>query len=195
MLEIKTPVLGESVAEATVAKWHKKAGEGVKKDELLVELETDKVTLEVNAADNGVLESISADTGASVVVGQTLGFIKAGAAASTPAAPPANSNKKDEVKAAPTAKAAQQSLGIESSGPAARKIAAETGVDTSKIEGTGKDGRITKGDILEAGNKKQEIANNSQSTVKADREVRVKMTKLRQTIAKRLKESQNTAAM
>lgn len=194
MLEIKTPVLGESVAEATVAKWHKKAGEGVKKDELLVELETDKVTLEVNAADNGVLEEIKAGEGTSVVVGQTLGFIKAGAAASAPATPPANSNKKEEAKAAP-AKAAnnQQSLGIESSGPAARKIAAETGVDTSKIQGSGKDGRITKGDVINA--PAQAPAAAAAPSAKADREVRVKMTKLRQTIAKRLKESQNTAAM
>ena len=107
MLEIKTPTLGESIAEATVGKWHKKAGDAVKKDELLVELETDKVTLEVNAPDNGVLEAISAESGASVKVGQLLGSIKPGAAGASAPKPAANANtqqaKQQAAQAAPAA--------------------------------------------------------------------------------------------
>jgi len=195
-LEIKTPTLGESIAEATVGKWHKKAGDAVKKDELLVELETDKVTLEVNSPDNGVLESISADSGASVKVGQLLGAVKVGAAASAPAKPAANANAPAApavASASAPAKAAPATpSALENSGPAARKIASETGVDASAIQGTGKDGRITKGDVLEAAQNKPAAVTN---TSNAAREERVKMTKLRQTIARRLKESQNTAAI
>ncbi len=190
-LEIKTPTLGESISEATVGKWHKKAGEAVKKDELLVELETDKVTLEVNAPDNGVLESISADSGASVKVGDILGMVKAGAAAAAASKPAANANKPAApVAAAPAAKAP---AGMEGAGPAARKLASETGVDASGIQGSGKDGRVTKGDVLEAASKPATAP--AASANNAAREERVKMTKLRQTIARRLKESQNTAAI
>jgi 2-oxoglutarate dehydrogenase E2 component (dihydrolipoamide succinyltransferase) len=194
MAEIKTPTLGESISEATVGKWHKKAGEAVKKDELLVELETDKVTLEVNALENGVLEEIKFAQGTSVKVGDILGVIKAGAAASAPSKPAANTNTQQApqqaAQAAPAAKVEIPSA-LANSGPAARKIASETGVDANSISGTGKDGRITKGDVLEAASKPASAspANN------AAREERVKMTKLRQTIARRLKESQNTAAI
>ncbi len=192
-LEIKTPTLGESISEATVGKWHKKAGDAVKKDELLAELETDKVTLEVNSPDNGVLESIAAQTGASVKVGQPLGVVKPGAAgaSATPSAPkPAAA-----APAAPApvaAPAPKIPSALENSGPAARKIASETGVDVSNIAGTGKDGRITKGDVLQAA---ANPAPASAAVNNAAREERVKMTKLRQTIARRLKESQNTAAI
>lgn len=195
MLEIKTPVLGESISEATVAKWHKKKGEAVKKDELLVELETDKVTLEVNALENGVLEEIKAGEGTTVVVDQILGLIQAGGVATVAA--PANQNSTIAVVPAPkpVAAAASQPSALDRSGPATRKIADENNVDASKISGTGKDGRITKGDVLGA-IANPPSSNQSQSTASNEpREQRVKMTKLRQTIAKRLKESQNTAAM
>ncbi|MDX1950059.1 MAG: 2-oxoglutarate dehydrogenase complex dihydrolipoyllysine-residue succinyltransferase [Rickettsiales bacterium] len=194
MLEIKTPTLGESISEATVAKWHKKKGDAVKKDELLVELETDKVTLEVNALDNGVLEDIKAGEGTTVVVDQILGVIKAGAAPAVSA--PANQNASVAPVAKPSTINHQPSTNLDKSGPAARKIASENNVDASNISGTGKDGRITKGDVLNAianppaPSSSQKVASNN-----SEREKRVKMTKLRQTIAKRLKESQNTAAM
>ncbi len=197
MLEIKTPTLGESISEATVAKWHKKKGDAVKKDELLVELETDKVTLEVNALDNGVLEDIKAGEGTTVVVDQILGIIKAGAAPAVSA--PANQNTTQPASAPskPSTINHQPSTNLDKSGPAARKIASENNVDASNISGTGKDGRITKGDVLNAIANPPAPSSSSQSTAtnNADREKRVKMTKLRQTIAKRLKESQNTAAM
>jgi len=202
MLDIKTPTLGESIAEATVAKWHKKKGDAVKKDELLVELETDKVTLEVNAPDNGVVEDIKAAEGTSVKVGDILGSIKEGAVAavSKPAAPaPAQASHQQAAQAAPALKIAPAPAaapkGMEGSGPAARKIATETGVDTANIEGSGKDGRITKGDVLQAASAPQQVAANTGTANNAAREERVKMTKLRQTIARRLKESQNTAAI
>lgn len=198
MVDIKTPTLGESISEATVGKWHKTAGEAVKKDDLLVELETDKVTLEVNALENGVLESISAQTGSSVKVGQLLGVIKAGAAAAAPSKPAANSNTQQApqqaAQAAPALKP-QIPSAIDASGPAARKLASETGVDVNNISGTGKDGRITKGDVLEAAGKQTSGTSTVTNTSNAQREERVKMTKLRQTIARRLKESQNTAAI
>ncbi len=198
MLEIKTPVLGESISEATVAKWHKKKGDSVKKDELLVELETDKVTLEVNALENGVLNEINANEGTTVVVDQLLGSIQVGGAAITPAAP-ANQNS-TAAKAQPSPASApassNASKSLDNSGPATRKIAAENNVDGSKISGTGKDGRITKGDVLGAiANPPSSSNSNNSSASNEPRERRVRMTKLRQTIAKRLKESQNTAAM
>ena len=194
MVEIKTPTLGESIAEATVGKWHKSAGDAVKKDELLVELETDKVTLEVNSPDNGVLESIGAPSGTSVKVGQLLGSVKIGAAAAAPSKPAANTNAAPAAAPAPVAAAPapkpQIPSAIDASGPAARKLASETGVNLTS--GSGKDGRITKGDVLEAASKPASAAAPANNAV---REERVKMTKLRQTIARRLKESQNTAAI
>ncbi len=195
MLEIKTPTLGESISEATVAKWHKKKGEAVKKDELLVELETDKVTLEVNAVDNGVLEDIKANEGTTVVVDQVLGIIRVGGIAAVSA--PANQN--NTVSIAPTSKLPtinhQPLTNLDKSGPATRKIAAENNVDASKISGTGKDGRITKGDVLKSLENPSIINHQPSTSSNEHREHRVRMTKLRQTIARRLKESQNTAAM
>lgn len=195
MLEIKTPTLGESVTEATVGQWYKKAGDSVAKDELLVELETDKVTLEVNSPDNGVLEEIVAGEGDTVEVDDILGKIKEGAAPAKGSSDSASNKKEEKKDSAPASKDSSDgsSKGIDESGPAARKLAAEKGVDTANIQGSGKDGRITKGDVLNApsGSAKPTAAPQSNE----EREVRVKMTKLRQTIAKRLKESQNTAAM
>jgi 2-oxoglutarate dehydrogenase E2 component (dihydrolipoamide succinyltransferase) len=207
MAQIKVPTLGESVSEATVAKWYKKVGDKVAKDELLVELETDKVTLEVNALEDGVLSEIVQAEGATVTVEQILGAIGASAAANatppaasntnTPAAKPQENQKIEAPKAAAPAAASNAPRGLDGAGPAARKLAEETGANVNAIQGTGKDGRITKGDILNAP-AAGASATYSYTAPEAGgevREKRVRMTKLRQTIAKRLKESQNTAAM
>ena len=138
--EIRVPALGESVTEATIAKWFKKAGEAVKADEPLVELETDKVTVEVPAPASGKLSSISAEPGVTVNVGALLGMIEEGAAGAAPSKP-AEAPKK--VEAAPAAKAAEQTLS-----PAVRKMVEENKVDTAAVSGTGKDGRLTKGDVI-----------------------------------------------
>jgi 2-oxoglutarate dehydrogenase E2 component (dihydrolipoamide succinyltransferase) len=201
--EIRVPTLGESVTEATVAKWFKKPGEAVKQDEPLVELETDKVTLEVNAPASGTLSEIVADSGTTVGVAALLGQIAEGAAAAAaPAkaaeAPKAEAPKAEAPKAAP-AKAASAD-----NGPAVARIAAESGVSPAGVAGSGKDGRVTKGDMLAA------IATGGSAAPApapvsaprpasqpedAAREERVKMTRLRQTIARRLKDAQNSAAM
>ena len=189
MADIMTPALGESVAEATVARWTKKVGDAVKKDEMLVELETDKVSLEVVSPADGVLGEILAPEGETVLPGTLLGRVTAGAAATAPApaAPVAEAPKPAPV-AAPAAQA-----------PSVRRIAAETGLDASAIAGTGKDGRVTKGDALAAlearANAPVAVAAPSAPRPVSEREERVKMTRLRQTIARRLKEAQNTAAM
>src|SRR5689334_14247979 len=154
MTDITVPTLGESVTEATVAKWLKQVGESVSRDEPLVELETDKVTLEVNAAANGVLSEIAAAEGATVNVGGLLGRIGDGAAvkpapakkAAAPAAAPAAAQQKAD--AAPAAPPPSASTAEDRSGPAARKLMAEKGVQPADVAGTGKDGRITKGDVL-----------------------------------------------
>ncbi len=183
--EIIVPSLGESVSEATIAKWFKKVGDSVKADEPLVELETDKVTMEVNAPASGALKSIAAAEGKTVAVGALLGLIEVGAAGAVSAP-----------KAAASAPAAQSPIPqapslSPQSGPAARKMLDETGIPASSIAGTGKDGRITKGDIISTSS----TPVTSQVISSTPKEERVKMSKLRQVIAKRLKESQNTAAI
>ena len=214
MADIMTPALGESVTEATVAKWSKKSGEAVKRDELLVELETDKVSLEVVAPEDGVL-SIDAEEGATVVPGQKLGSV-GGAGAQPAAAPKAEAPKaapapepaKAEAPApapppaaAPAAPAAAMPLS-----PSVQRIVTENKLDPSAIPGTGKDGRITKGDALSATAAPAPAAAAPAATpaptptpaaprAPAEREERVKMSRLRQTIARRLKEAQNSAAM
>jgi 2-oxoglutarate dehydrogenase E2 component (dihydrolipoamide succinyltransferase) len=205
MADIMTPALGESVTEATVARWTKKAGEAVKKDEVLVELETDKVSLEVSSPADGVLAAISAEEGATVEPGTVLGVVtEGGAATAAPAAPapkaaaaPAPAPAPTPAPApAPVAAAAPTAAPVS---PAPARIAAETGLDLSKVAGTGKDGRVTKGDALAA----LEARANAPAPAAApaaprpihEREERVKMTRLRQTIARRLKEAQNNAAM
>lgn len=192
IVQIVVPPLGESVSEATIARWHKKAGEAVKMDELIVELETDKVTLEVNAPANGTVAEILVNEGDSVVVGTLLGNIAAGAAAAV-AAPSSPAPAPVQATAAKSASPAiVPSSGIMS--PAASKIVAEKGLNPSAIAASGKDGRITKGDALAA---KPAVSCHAQG-VDIDcsaREERVKMTRLRKTIAERLKASQNTAAI
>jgi 2-oxoglutarate dehydrogenase E2 component (dihydrolipoamide succinyltransferase) len=202
MAEIRVPTLGESVTEATIGKWFKKAGEAVAVDEPLVELETDKVTIEVPAPAAGVLSDIAAKDGETVAVGALLGQIKEGAGAPAAAKPAASTAPEAPKPAAPAAApSADTPLA-----PSVRKMAAETGVDPAKVDGSGKDGRVTKGDMLAAIERAaasptpvpQTAAAVARSPSPADdaaREERVKMTRLRQTIARRLKEAQSTAAM
>ncbi|UPG73930.1 2-oxoglutarate dehydrogenase complex dihydrolipoyllysine-residue succinyltransferase [Roseomonas gilardii subsp. gilardii] len=210
MSDILVPTLGESVSTATVARWLKKAGEAVKADEPLVELETDKVTVEVNAPEAGVLEAIAADEGAEVEVGALLGSIAAGsgAAAAKPAAAPAAPAAPKVEEPRPASGPVSRPGGVETPTkasehaplPAAAKMMAEKGVSAEQIgAGTAKDGRISKGDV-QAFLSRPVSEPSKPAAPKAPRapqagEERVKMTRLRKTIANRLKEAQNTAAM
>jgi len=201
MADIRVPTLGESVTEATVGKWFKQPGDAVAVDEPLVELETDKVTLEVPAPAAGVLGEIAAKNGDTVGVGALLGQIKEGGVAQAkPAAPAA--------KAADVAKVAAPAAAVKSAEmpvpPSVRKMAAESGVDPSRVAGTGMRGQVTKGDMLSAIERAAAAPTPVSAPVQmrtpspaddAAREERVHMTRLRQTIARRLKDAQNTAAM
>jgi 2-oxoglutarate dehydrogenase E2 component (dihydrolipoamide succinyltransferase) len=204
--QIKVPTLGESVTEATVAKWFKAVGDAVRADEPLVELETDKVTVEVPAPAAGVLAEIGADTGATVEVGGLLGMIgEAAASSTTKAQPPQYAEPAPRAaKAAPVAEvaapAAQARAEVAAMAPSARKIAAENNLDAAKIAGTGKDGRITKADALQAVAAPKAAPVPAPAAPRAPRaedprENRVRMTRLRKRIAERLKEAQNNAAM
>jgi 2-oxoglutarate dehydrogenase E2 component (dihydrolipoamide succinyltransferase) len=213
MTEIRVPTLGESVTEATIGRWFKKAGDEVKVDEPLVELETDKVTIEVPAPTAGVLSDIAVKDGETVAVGALLGEIKPGAGAPASAAP-AKAAPQPASAAAPAAQAAPPPRPAAKAPPAdaplapsVRKLAAETGIDVSAVPGTGKDGRVTKGDMLaeiERAAAQPLPVTQPAAAVQvrapsapddAAREERVRMTRLRQTIARRLKDAQNTAAM
>ncbi|WP_297297540.1 2-oxoglutarate dehydrogenase complex dihydrolipoyllysine-residue succinyltransferase [uncultured Methylovirgula sp.] len=195
-IEIRVPALGESVSEATIGRWFKKAGEAVKADEPLVELETDKVTLEVNAPSAGVLTEIAAESGTVVKPDALLGAISEGAGAAS--VPPA------AAKPAPAASPAAAPAAMPPS-PAAAKIAADNSLDVAAVAGSGKRGQVLKGDVLavlaeapaaplvqEAPLPQARVPSPAEDT---PREERVRMTKLRQTIARRLKDAQNTAAM
>ncbi len=193
--EITVPQLGESVTEATVAAWIKQVGEAVKADEPLVELETDKVTLEVPAPAAGVLTEILAQEGDTVEVSALLGRIDESATAAPGAAKPA---PKPATPATAPASAAAETAYPPS--PSAQRIIEERGLDASRIPGTGKDGRVTKADALAALEMKAVPKTklpepSTASRPNADREKRVAMTRLRRTIAQRLKDAQNTAAM
>jgi len=197
-IEIKVPAMGESVTEATVARWFKKEGESVARDEPILELETDKVTVEVPAPAAGAIESISVQAGATVQVGAILGSIAEGKAG---AAPKAQAPKAEAPKPAPAAAAAPVAPKAETPAmPAARRISEESGIPTSSVAGSGRDGRVTKGDMLGALEARASrpaqpaAAAPSGPRVMAAREEKVAMTRLRKTIALRLKESQNTAA-
>ncbi len=213
MTEIRVPTLGESVTEATIGRWFKKAGDAVAVDEPLVELETDKVTIEVPAPSAGTLGDIIAKDGETVAVGALLGQINDGA---TGAAKPAAASAK--AAASPAAAAAASAAASATTtarvppadaplAPSVRKISAESGLDAATVPGSGKDGRVTKGDMLAAIEKAASAPtpiNQPAAAVQvrapspaddAAREERVKMTRLRQTIARRLKDVQNTAAM
>jgi 2-oxoglutarate dehydrogenase E2 component (dihydrolipoamide succinyltransferase) len=217
MAEIRVPALGESVTEATIGKWFKKPGDAVAVDEPLVELETDKVTIEVPAPAAGVLSGIAVKDGETVAVGALLGEIKEGAAPakpaprpSAPAAPPATpaaATSPAPSVPAPQPAAAKAPPPETPLAPSVRRLAAESGVDAATVPGSGKDGRITKGDMLaaieRAAAQPMPVAQPAAAVQvraptppdDAAREERVRMTRLRQTIARRLKEAQNTAAM
>ena len=179
-VNIVVPPLGESISEATIASITKKVGDAIKIDELLIELETDKVTLEINAPISGVLTNLSVKIGDSVIVGQIVGEINPeGAVSSAPKTEAPKQVASAEIKV-------EQGLA-----PSVKRIAEEQGLDLTNAKGTGKDGRITKGDaltIISGTTSSNAVVNNREET-------RVKMSKLRQTISKRLKESQNTAAI
>ncbi len=192
MTKILVPTLGESVTEAIVSKWLKQEGEAVAQDEPICELETDKVTLEVNAPASGVIAKITFGEGKTVEVGAVLGEITEGgvAAPKKEAAPAAN---------APTPAAAAPA---EKLSPAVQKMTADNNINPADVAGTGKDGRVTKGDVIahmEAPKAAPAAAPKPAAPVVAraagPREEKVKMTRLRQKIAERLKEAQNTAAM
>jgi 2-oxoglutarate dehydrogenase E2 component (dihydrolipoamide succinyltransferase) len=215
-IEIRVPTLGESVSEATIGRWFKKAGDAVKVDEPLVELETDKVTLEVNAPSSGVLAEIAAKDGETVGVGALLGQIsdsgaapaKDGKAAAAPSPAPAPATP-----AAPKAAAPAPGAPAMAPSPAAAKIAADHGLDPAAIEGSGVRGQVLKGDVLKIVSRPPTPAAAPAAPAPtpaapapaparapspasdAEREERVRMTRLRQTIARRLKDAQNTAAM
>jgi 2-oxoglutarate dehydrogenase E2 component (dihydrolipoamide succinyltransferase) len=221
MAEIRVPTLGESVTEATIGKWFKKAGDVVAVDEPLVELETDKVTIEVPAPAAGVLTDVAVKDGDTVAVGALLGAIKEGPGAVPAGRPDQKTERAKPIDAGPeqprpkdaapspppkpkpaAAPAADMPLA-----PSVRKIAAETGIDAATVPGSGKDGRVTKGDMLAAieravaqptpvGQPAAAIHPRAPSPPDdAAREERVRMTRLRQTVARRLKDAQNTAAM
>src|SRR6478672_9122919 len=147
-VEIKVPAMGESVTEATISKWFKKEGDAVKRDEPLLELETDKVTVEVPSPTDGAIESISAQAGATVQVGALLGAIAEGKAGSAPAAAPKADVPKPAAAPAPAAPATPKADAPAM--PSAKRISEESGVPLSSVAGTGRDGRVTKGDMLGA---------------------------------------------
>ncbi|HZQ12580.1 MAG TPA: 2-oxoglutarate dehydrogenase complex dihydrolipoyllysine-residue succinyltransferase [Pseudolabrys sp.] len=203
MTDIRVPALGESVTEATVGKWFKQPGEAVAVDEPLVELETDKVTLEVPAPAAGVLSDVAVKEGATVAVGALLGQIKDGAGAAPKPAAPAAKPAEAAKPAPPAAPAARTEMPMP---PAVRKMAAESGMDVSQVQGSGVRGQVTKGDMMAAIERAAAAPTPMPSPAPlqmrapsppddAAREERVHMTRLRQTIARRLKDAQNTAAM
>ncbi len=221
--QITVPTLGESVTEATVATWFKAVGDTVKADEPIVELETDKVTVEVNAPAAGVLAEIAAEEGDTVEVGAVLGVLGEGAAETareakparvveeTPASAATGGDQQVAEKVTTSPAAAETARAADSLSPAVRKLVEERGVDVAEIAGTGKDGRITKGDVLDYLDKRPRAeaapqpaappaaepapAPAARPAVQPEREQRVRMTRLRKRIAERLKEAQNTAAM
>ena len=198
--EIRVPTLGESVTEATIGKWLKKVGDAIVADEPLVELETDKVSIEVPAPVSGVLTEITAQEGDNVGLDALLGQIDASGAAAAPQAKPAAAAP----AAAPVAAAAPAATASSMpAAPAAAKLMAEAGLNSDQVDGSGKRGQVLKGDVLAALAKgtapaaaaPAAAARPASPAGDAPREERVKMTRLRQTIARRLKDAQNTAAM
>ncbi|KJV81390.1 dihydrolipoyllysine-residue succinyltransferase [Rickettsia hoogstraalii str. RCCE3] len=193
-VKIIVPSLGESVTEATIAKWYKKEGDSVKTDELLLEIETEKVTLEVNALCNGTIGKISKTDGANVAVGEEIGEINEGAAANT--AGTNNESAKAQAVTQPTSEKPVEKPAVVNNilAPSVQKLVTENKLDPNNIKGTGRDGRITKGDVLETINTPS-AATSTVNKTNEERVQRVRMSRLRKTIAQRLKDSQNTAAI
>ena len=194
-VNIIVPSLGESVTEATIAKWHKKVGEQIRIDELLIELETDKITLEVNAPASGTISEIKFNEGDVVAVGDTLGLLEEGEVSQEVVKnddESENASINTNINSQPVQNdAAKEQI----FSPAASKIASENNIQNIENP-TGKDGRVTKGDVISAISNPQPQDQTSVVTQSQDQlEERVKMTRLRKTIAKRLKDSQNTAAI
>ncbi|NTF33178.1 2-oxoglutarate dehydrogenase complex dihydrolipoyllysine-residue succinyltransferase [Rhizobium skierniewicense] len=202
--EIRVPTLGESVSEATVGTWFKKVGDFVKADEPLVELETDKVTVEVPSPKSGVLTEIVAQNGETVGLDALLGQIAEGEAGAAPSAPAAKAPEPAAAAASPAAVSAPAPSSMPPA-PAAGKLLAENNLSADQVDGSGKRGQVLKGDVLAAVAKGTSAPAAAPAAVSAPRPVsaegdavreeRVKMTRLRQTIARRLKDAQNTAAM
>ncbi len=187
-IEVKVPVLPESVEDATIAAWHKQPGDTVRRDENLVDLETDKVVLEVPSPVDGTLKEIKVAEGATVLSDELLAIIEQGAVASEPEPEPEPETEKAPETTSPAATATTSSKAAPADtsilSPSARRIAEEEKIDPSHVPGTGRGGRITKGDVInfiQGGGSRQEE--------------RVKMTRLRSRIAERMKEAQNTAAI
>ncbi|MFI4970838.1 MAG: dihydrolipoyllysine-residue succinyltransferase, partial [Lysobacterales bacterium] len=209
MIEIKVPVLPESVSDATIATWHKKPGDAVKRDENLVDLETDKVVLEVPAPVDGVLKEIKQDTGATVTSQQLLAIIEEGAAAAAPAkaasagaastampaaAAPASKDSTTSI----VAKAAPATSAAADLSPAGQRVAAENRIDPAQVAATGRDGRVTKEDLvnfMRTGSPAAAPAAGAKPTPGARPEERVAMTRMRAKIAERLMQSKNSIAM
>lgn len=202
-IEIKAPSFPESVADGTVATWHKKPGDAVKRDDLIVDIETDKVVLEVLAEADGVLGTIVAEEGATVLSNQVLGSIEEGSAAAAAPAPAAAAAPAASAPAAAPAAGAEDPIAA----PAARQLAEENGINLASVKGTGKDGRITKEDVVAAVEAKKNAPAAAPAKAAApaaaapvfaagDRtEKRVPMTRVRATVAKRLVEAQSNMAM
>jgi len=191
-IEVKVPVLPESVSDATIADWHKKAGDAVRRDENLVDLETDKVVLEVPAPVDGVLKEIRFETGDTVNSEQVIALIEEGAAAPVPAPAPAAKVEASSPAPAPARAAAPRGAkGDDQLSPAGRRVAAEEGIDASQVPGTGRGGRVTKEDLVNYGKGGAPAV----AATGARPEERVPMTRIRARIAERLMQSKNSIAM
>ncbi|MBM3503625.1 MAG: 2-oxoglutarate dehydrogenase complex dihydrolipoyllysine-residue succinyltransferase [Alphaproteobacteria bacterium] len=196
MVDIRVPTLGESVTEATVAKWFKAVGESVATDEPLVELETDKVTVEVPAAASGTIREIVAKEGATVAVGAILGSIAEGAVATKSTKPaPAKATVSKVASPAAIAPSKPATQAAPALSPSVRRVVAEQKVDPASVVGTGPGGRLTKADVVMHTTRPEAAKVASGPRPRAEREERVRMSRLRQRVAQRLKEAQNTAAM
>ncbi|OOG63346.1 dihydrolipoamide succinyltransferase [Rhodanobacter sp. B04] len=196
-IEVKVPVLPESVSDATIATWHKKAGDAVKRDENLVDLETDKVVLEVPAPVDGVLKEIRQQVGDTVNSQQVIAIIEEGAVAAAPAPAPAPAEASKAAAAAPAAAAPNLAAkGAEDLSPAGLRVATEQHIDPSKVAGTGRDGRVTKEDLVNYGKGAPAAATPAAAPTPGSRpEERVPMTRMRAKIAERLMQSKNSIAM
>jgi len=199
-IEVKVPVLPESVSDALIATWHKKAGDAVKRDENLLDLETDKVVLEVPSPVDGVLKEIKFEEGATVTSSQVIAVIEEGAAAAAPA--PAAAAPAAAAAEAPKAEKTDAPKGVDELSPAGRRVAVEDNIDPSKVAGTGRDGRVTKEDLVKASKGGSAPAPAAAAAAPAAKptpgsrpEERVPMTRIRTRIAERLMQSKNSIAM